>query len=90
MRVSGKLDTDKLNNIEVKEAANASMEIVNLIQNMAPHVRVVACSVVFCLVCERYKMNPQSAFSVMQHIMNHADGRRPEFAAIRDYLRNEM
>lgn len=84
------LNQDDLNNIQVAEAANASMALLLVLQDMPAHTQVASIASMFLLIMERYGFNPQDAFSVINNIMNHAEGRRPEFKAIAQFMREEL
>jgi hypothetical protein len=84
------LNRDDMNCVGVREAATSTMAIIDRIQDMPSHVQVVAITAAFKLLMERYDMPPQDAFTVADNVMNHADGRRVEFAAVRAYMENEL
>ena len=85
-----KLNKDKLNNSDVKGAALAAMTFVDTAQNLPPEDQVLGITATFKLLMEHYQINPQDAFSVANNVMNHADGRRTEFEAVRLYMENEL
>ena len=85
-----KINRDLMNMAPVVASANASMAVIDAVQHMEPHMRVIAITTAFKLLSERFDITPQDAFAVTDNIMNHAEGKRHEFAAIRDYLRNEL
>lgn len=82
-------DRDMFTNIPVKNAAVATMRVVDALQDNQPHEQVAALAAAFVLACERHGIEPQDAFAVSTNIMNHADGRRPEFIAVRQYMEHE-
>lgn len=84
------LDRDLMNMVPVKDAAVATMRVIDAIQDLPPHLQVIAVVATFKLVTERFGVNPQDAFTVTDNIMNHAQGRRVEFDAARAYLENEV
>lgn len=86
------LDKDALNNVRVGDVANVTMALIDRMQgaDIAPAAVVAAVSALFLLVCERYGVRPPDAFSVVDNIMNHAAGRRAEFAAAAQYLEEEL
>lgn len=80
---------DLFANIPVKAAAVATMEVIDAIQDRRPHEQLVALAATFILACERYGIEPQDAFALTTNVMNHADGRRPEFEAVRQFMAHE-
>lgn len=84
------LNRDMMNMIPVKEAATSTMRIIDAAQDLPPHLQVVSIVATFKLLIERYGVDPQDAFTVADNVMNHAQGRRVEFDAVRAYLENEV
>lgn len=84
------LNRDEMNSVGVRDAATSTMAIIDRIQDMPAHVQVVAMTAAFKLLVERYNISPQDVFTVADNVMNHADGRRVEFDAIRMYMENEI
>ena len=78
------------NNVDVHQAANATMQLIDGIQSVPSHLQVFAVTAAFQLLTERFDIHAQSAFSVAHNVMKHADGRRLEFKAIEMYLENEL
>lgn len=84
------MNLDRFNNMNVRKAAQASMHIINAIQQMPPEEQVAGMASTFLLLADHNRMTPQEMFAVVANIMNHADGRRPEFAAVAQYMENEL
>lgn len=84
------LNRDDMNHVPVREAATSSMRVIDAIQDLPPHLQVIAIVAVFKLLIERFGVDAFDAFTVADNVMNHAQGRRPEFAAVRAYLDNEV
>ncbi|MET4733900.1 hypothetical protein ABIE64_002629 [Thalassospira sp. MBR-102] len=84
-----RLDRDLMTNLPVKAAAVSSMTVIDSLQDMTPHEQMVGITSTFLLACEHHKVNPQDAFTCVDNIMNHAEGRRAEFMAVRKYMENE-
>ena len=85
-----RFNPDQLNNVDAVQAANASMQLLDGIQNLPPHLQIFAVTAAFQLLTERFDIHAQSAFAVAHNVMRHADGRRTEFKAIEMYLENEL
>lgn len=84
------LNKDLMNQASVKESAGSTMRVIDALQDLPPHMQIIALVATFKLMIERYGVNAQDAFTVADNIMNHAQGRRVEFDAVRDYLANEV
>lgn len=84
------LNRDTLNHLSVRDAATGAMTVIDAIQDMTPERQTIAIVSVFKLLVEKHKLSPQDVFTAADNIMNHADGRRVEFAAVRAYLENEL
>lgn len=88
--VQQRLDRDLFNNASVKVVAPAAMALIDTIQGCQPHTQVAAITSVFMLLCEHHKIPAHDAFAAVTNLMNHAEGRRPEFAAVRQYMEEEL
>lgn len=84
------LDRDMMNMASVRESAAATMRVIDSVQDLPPHLQVIGITATFKLLAERFNMSVADAFTVADNIMNHAEGRRVEFDAVRDYLANEV
>ena len=84
------LNRDLMNQIGVKTAATSTMAVIDRLQDMPAHVQLVALTAAYKLMTERFNISPHDVFAVADNVMHHADGRRVEFAAIADYLREEL
>ena len=76
--------------LPVRDAAGATMAIIDRAQDLSPEAQIVAITASFKLLIERFGITAQDAFAIADNIMNHADGRRVEFDAVRAYLENEV
>lgn len=83
------MNRDKLNNVPLRRAANAAMAIIDRAQNIEEGAREAGIAAAFLLLCEHWGTSPQDVFAATTNIMNHADGRRPEFKAVAQYLAEE-
>jgi hypothetical protein len=79
-----------LNMIPVNEAAVSTMRVIDAVQDLPPEHQVVAITSAFKLLAERFNVAPQDAFTITSNIMNNAEGRRPEFEAVKAYLQHEL
>lgn len=84
------LNRDEMNLVPVKEAATSTMRVIDAIQLLPPHLQVIGVVAAFKMLTERFKVDAQDAFTVADNVMNHAQGRRVEFDAVRMYLEKEV
>lgn len=84
------LNRDLMSMAGVRESATSTMRVIDCVQDLPPHLQVIAIAATFKLMIERFGIEGQDAFTITDNIMNHADGRRVEFDAVRDYLANEV
>lgn len=84
------MNHDLLNLIPSKRAANCTMSVITAVQNYQPHEQVVAMAATFLLLCEHWNVDPRDALLTARRIINHSEGKRPEFAAVRDYMAGEL
>ena len=71
-------------------AGRAAMAVINSVQQVPPAVQAHGIAAAFILLAERYGLEPQHLFQRTTNLMNYAEGRRPEFAAVAEYLANEL
>lgn len=84
------INRDDMNHASVQSVANASVSVIDRLQDYPAAVQVPAITAAFRLLIERLDLDPADAFTVADNIMNHADGRRTEFQAVAAYLANEV
>ena len=84
------MNTDALNHVSTVDVTRAMMAMLNAVQDMDAHIQAPAMAALFTLACERHGLKPQDVFTVTNNIMNHAEGRRPEFEGVAAYLANEL
>lgn len=84
------MNNDRFNNADMVAVARATMNLVIANQELQPHVQMHAATALFLLACERWGITPQVAISPATNLMNHAEGPRPEFRAVRQYMENEL
>jgi predicted double-glycine peptidase len=81
---------DLMNHASIKESAASTMRVIDAAQDLPPHLQLIGITATFKLMIERFGVSPADAFTVADNIMNHAQGRREEFNAVRAYLENEV
>ena len=85
---------DKLVNAPREVSAQATVLLIDALQDFIDHhpgVQVTASAALFLLLCERFGVDAQDAFTTAKNLMNAHDGRLAhEFQAVRMYLQNEV
>lgn len=84
------MNRDKLTNANPREVANAAMTVIDRLQTLQAEVQIAGTAATFVLLCEHLGITPSDVFAITTNVMNHAEGRRPEFAAVAQYLENEL
>jgi hypothetical protein len=84
------IDRDKLMNMAVSDAGRAAMQVVDALQNHRPEAQVVGACAAFLLLAEASGMPAQDLFSATKNLINGAEGKRPEFAAVSMYIELEI
>ncbi|MDO8839671.1 MAG: hypothetical protein Q7V31_12160 [Parvibaculum sp.] len=84
------MNRDLLLSTPTRTAASRTMQVIDGVQDYQPHEQIVALAATFLLLCERWNTDPRDALRITDRIINHAEGKRPEFAAVRDYMEGEL
>lgn len=84
-----RFDRDALANINPRKAATSAMSVIDALQDYLPHEQVAGLCAVFSLLADRYGVRLPDAMEVVNNVMTFADGRRPEFKAVEQYMREE-
>ena len=84
---------EKMVNAERSEVAKVAFLQIDRLQEFYAHpgLQVSGVAAVFILLCERFGVSPEDAFRAATNLMDEHDGRLgTEFAAIRQFLKNEV
>ena len=83
---------DSLVNAPRATTAHLTLALIDRVQghHQQPGAQIAALSAAFLLLCERFQVSPQDAFTATKNLMNDHDGRAIEFEAVRMYLQNEV
>lgn len=80
-------DRDTFHSLRTKRAATATAEVLSAVQYRTPEEQIAGLACSFLLLCERYRVPAQDAFSATKQMMNHHDARGgSDFDGIRSYL----
>jgi len=66
------------------------MRVIDAVQDLPPHLQLIAITAAFKLMIDRFDVPAQDAFVIVDNIMQDQEGKRPEFAAVRMYMENEV
>lgn len=80
---------DRLQNVNAGDVAKACMGVVDSLQHQRKETQLAGLAVTFSLACERFGVEPRQALHIAENIMHDRIGRRAEFRACADYMRNE-
>lgn len=86
---------DQLGNADLTRVSTAAFGIINSVQgsddaSLLPGEQVAAIVAAFVLVLEAARLPAHDAIGMVRNIMADADGRRPEFKAITEYIKQEV
>lgn len=81
---------DLFNNADTRRVGNAAMTIIDRLQHFRPHEQMHAAAVVFLVLAEHWGMSAQDAFTATKNLINGAEGKRPELAAVEQYVKEEL
>jgi hypothetical protein len=84
------IDRDKLNMAPATAVGNVSMAVIDAVQGYPAEQRALGVAHAFLALCERFDLRPNDTFLTVQNILNDVQGPRPEFRAVKSYLREEM
>lgn len=85
------MNRDAFNNANPRRVANTAMAVIDATQRgFAPHEQAHGIACAFLLLAEHLRIPAQDLFTASKNLMNDTTGKRPEFRAITDYLRNEV
>lgn len=84
------MDLDKVTNAPVVGVAEAAMTVIDRLQHFPPEQQVMGAIAAAQILLDHYRLRLPDVGPAVTNIMNHAAGRRPEFAAIADYVAGEL
>ncbi len=84
-----KVNLDKFKNTHRKDSATGAMTILDAIQDMPSARQLAAISTCFRIVADCCDLNVADTLTVAGNMVNDAEGRRAEFAAVEEFINNE-
>lgn len=87
---ANRLDHDVLMNADSQAVAEALMHLLDRAQRRTAEAQILSSAGFFIMLCERFGVEGRTALSAMTNLMNTKHGMKPEFAACRAYLENEL
>lgn len=82
---------DLTGNAPLRESSNAAMSVADALQHV-PHkgARMLGAAASFLLMAECAGLNTYDLMAMARNCMNDAEGRRPEFSAVEEFIRKEI
>lgn len=84
------IDRTRLMNMAVTDASRAAMQVIDALQHHRPEAQAVGACAAFLLLAEASGIPAQDLFTATKNIINGAEGKRPEFAAVEMYVQQEI
>lgn len=85
------MNRDAFNNANPHRVSLAAMSVIDAAQRgFVAHEQAHGIACAFLLLAEHLRIPAQDLFTATKNLMNDTTGKRPEFRAITDYLRNEV
>ncbi|MFN4278328.1 MAG: hypothetical protein ACK4FJ_18700 [Ferrovibrio sp.] len=84
------MNRDLFNNANLKDVGIAAMSVIDRLQLHQPHVQMAAAAVVFLGLSEHWGIPAQDVFTAVKNMINDGEGKRPEYTAVREYIRHEL
>lgn len=85
------MNRDLLNNASARRVANATMAVIDATQRgFQPHEQMLGMAAAFLFLADHWGVSAQDAFRIAKNIINDTETMRPEFAAVKAYMENEL
>ncbi|MBU4567023.1 MAG: hypothetical protein KKE29_20090 [Proteobacteria bacterium] len=81
---------DQFNNADLRQVSNASMAAIDALQAFDPEVQMAAIGAVSILLAAHVDMPLGDVLGSVDRMMSDAEGKRPEFAAVEMYMKEEL
>lgn len=82
---------DLVSNAQEKQAANATMAVADAVQKVPSQgAQLMGLSCAFAIAAEEANLPIPDLIGYAKNCMNHGEGRRPEFAAVTQYIQEEI
>jgi hypothetical protein len=85
------MNRDLYNNANPRRVANCTMAVIDATQRgYQPHEQMHAMAAAFLLLAEHWGVPAQDLFTATKNLMTDVEGKRPEFAAVTAYMKQEL
>lgn len=84
------MNRDLLNNARPDRVAQAVVDATDRLQNYQPHEQMMGVCALFLFLADHWGVPAQDVFTATKNLINDADGKRPEFAGIEQYIKKEL
>ena len=76
-------------NADKRETANMAIDMLDKIQDEPKEIQSAGLIVLFKIMVDLYDLNVSEVIGIAGNIMSNIDGKRPEFKAVEEFMRNE-
>lgn len=84
------MNRDQITNASLTHVSGAAMDALDRLQRHPRGVQIPAICALFLAVSKASGLSVQDLLQTTDRMTSHADGRRPEFAAVVDYVNGEL
>ena len=84
------MNRDLFLNADPAAVARCTMQVIDSTQRHSAHIQMHAMAAAFLLVAEHWGVPAQELFTATKQLMNFTEGKRPEFAAVAEYIEKEL
>lgn len=81
---------DQLGALPRSEAATAAMTVVSALQDYQPGAQLAGALAVAQLMADEAGINIHDVLAYVRNRITDAEGKRPEFAAVTEYIKKEL
>lgn len=85
------MNRDLYHSADPARVANCTMAVIDATQRgFQPHEQMHAMAIAFLMLAEHWGVPAQDAFTASKNLLNDQEGKRPEFGAVVQYMKNEL
>lgn len=84
------VNRDLFMNAKLHDVSTATMSLVDAVQSAPRHVQLAAFGAAFLLMVDQSGLPMSDVMGAVKNMMNHAEGKRPEFRAAEAYMQHEL
>lgn len=84
------INRDLLVSADAARVCNSAMAVIDRLQDFTPEEQMLGLTAAFMLLAKHQKQNPGELFLITDNVVNGVEGKRPEFRAVEQYMRDEL